>query len=96
MRLSLKGLLYGLSDKTELPLAELCRSFSVGVTDRSEVRVEGVVSICKYEKERVVAEVCSHYVYIYGRELFMKNLYKGSLCIRGEIDRIEYGSELCL
>ena len=96
MKAVFKRLLYDLSDSTELPLAELCRSYCVNVTDKSEVRIDGVISICKYERELVVVEVCSQYVYIYGKKMYMKNLYKGSLCVRGDIDRVEYGSSLCL
>ena len=96
MRQSFKRLLYNLSDKTELPLAELCRSFSVSVIDKGEVRVDGVISICKYESERIIVGVCSHYVYIYGKGLYLKNLYKGSLWVRGDIEKIEYGGSLCL
>ncbi len=88
-------MIYSLSDKTELPLNEICRGFSASVLDRREITVEGVISIYKYETDCVVLEVCGDYISVFGEGLLLKNFYQTTICITGKINRVEYGGEVC-
>ena len=84
-----------MSERTELPLAEICREFTVGLNGRREAIFDGVVSVKKYEKELIVLQVCSDTVSVFGSCLEMKNYYKTTVAIGGRIDKIEFGGDLC-
>lgn len=84
-----------LSEKTELPLAELCRECSTEIAGRREITVSGVKSIQKYEEDGVIMEVCDGCIYVKGESLVLKNFYHTTLCIKGKIDSIEFLGDIC-
>jgi len=88
-------ILSGLSESTELPLAELCSKYRVSVNGKYEVTVDGVLSVLEYGEEKIMLELCDRTVTLYGSMLEMKSYYRGSMVISGEIIRIEYGDEKC-
>lgn len=86
-------MLAGLSEVTELPLTEMCREFSVSISGRREITVDGVLSVKKYESCCITLEVCGDRICIIGQSLELKNFYHTTLCIGGRIDRIEFSEE---
>ena len=90
----MKNIIYkalsSLSEKTELPLTDICREFSVHTTGRREVIIEGVDRLKKYETGEIVAGVCGGFVGVFGRGLEIKSFQRYLLCIGGEIERVEF------
>lgn len=87
------NILWNFSEKTSLPLNEICKDFSATISGRREVVFEGVKKIDTYSEERIVLSLCREYVVIYGKNLLLKSFYKTALCIGGIIDRIEFVGE---
>jgi sporulation protein YqfC len=83
--------LSSLSERTELPLTDICREFFIHTTGRREVIIEGADNLKKYERCEIVASVCGGYISVIGNDLEIKSFHKYSLCIRGEIERVELG-----
>ena len=83
------------SEVTELPLSEMCRDFSVSLVGRRELTVDGVMSINRYEKDHIVLEVKGGVLHIAGGGLLLKTFYQTTLCIRGEINKVEWGESAC-
>ena len=82
-----------LSEKTELPLTEICKEFSASLSGRREVIFNGVVSIEKYEEYEIKLSLCGDNVTISGKSLELKSFYKTSLRICGKITKIEFGGQ---
>lgn len=93
MKKQLYKVIANLSEKTELPLSEMCREFNATISGRREVVFEGVVSIDKYEQDEIVLLLCGERASVRGEGLELKSYYKTSLCIRGHLDKIEFMKE---
>ncbi|MBQ7968292.1 MAG: YabP/YqfC family sporulation protein [Clostridia bacterium] len=91
----MKNIIYrtlsSLSEKTELPLTDICREFAIHTTGRREVIIEGADNLKKYETNEIIIGVCGGYISVFGNGLEIKSFQKYSLCIRGDINRIEFG-----
>ena len=81
------------SEVTELPLSEMCKEYSVNLQGRHTVTVEGVLSICLYERELIILEVCGDTLHIKGQKLVLKSFYQATLCIGGLIKGVEVGEK---
>lgn len=82
-----------LSEKTELPLTEICKEFNVAISGRRQIVFDGVISIDKYEENEIVLALCGESVAIHGSMLELKSFYRTALCICGNIDKVEFGVE---
>ena len=94
MKKSFNKIMANISNITELPLNEICREFTAGISGRREITVDGVRSIIKYETEEIVLDVCGEYILVFGKGLQLKSFFKMSLCISGELDKIEFAERV--
>lgn len=93
MKKRLYRMISTLSEKTELPLNEICKEFTAAISGRREIIFDGVISIDKYEEKEIILALCGENVAIYGNMLELKSFYRTALCICGNIDKIEFGVE---
>ena len=84
-----------LSEKTELPLSEICREPIISILGRREITVDGAVSVVKYEREIIILELCNDIIKIYGKKLEMKSYSGTAITIGGEIEQVEFGGQIC-
>ena len=95
MKKGISRVLSYFSEVTELPLNELTREYSVNLAGRNRLTVDGVISINKYEKERIVLEVKGGRLYVSGAGMLLKTFYHTTLYIIGEINCVEWGDGKC-
>ena len=93
MKKAINRLINSITDKTELPISELCREFSLSGAGRREVTVYGVISIEEYTEDSIRLRVCGGSIGIRGKGLGLKGFCNGALAVRGRIDGIDYGGE---
>ena len=91
----MKNLIYNLlsflSEKTELPLNELCAEFTLNMSGLNHITIGGVRSIITYETDKIELDICRSFLCIVGENLELKAYHKTELSIKGEIKRIEIG-----
>ena len=95
MKKRIKNILANLSEKTELPLSEICREVSIYIQGKNEVIVDGVLSIYSYGSECIILDVCDDSVVVNGSGLYLKNYYHSTLSIGGVIDVVSFGGRIC-
>ena len=90
------NLLSSLSEKTDLPLNELCKEFTLNMSGLNHITIGGVKSIITYETDKIELDVCRSNLCVYGRNLELKSYHKTELSIKGGITRIELGKGECI
>ena len=95
MKKRITHILADLSEKSELPLSEICREVSVNIQGKREVTVDGVLSIHSYQDECIILEICDDSIVVKGKGLTLKNYYHSTLAIGGKIEDVRFGGRIC-
>ncbi len=90
MKKQFRRIISTLSENLELPLSEMCKEFTANMSGRREIVFDGVLSIDRYEDCQIILALCGERVSICGKRLELKSFYKTSLCIRGNIEKVEF------